>query len=69
MLAGAFRDPLLREERLDLLVEDNAHIYDEKEHDNTWDHVTRLRILLPRFRWHVQLTKNNANSSPRCFCG
>ena len=35
LLVGAFRDPLLREECLNLLVEDNAHIYDEKEHDNT----------------------------------
>ena len=35
LLIGAFRDPLLREECLDLLVEHNAHIYDEKEHDDT----------------------------------
>ena len=35
LLVGAFRDPLLRKECLDLLVEHNAHIYDEKEHDNT----------------------------------
>ena len=35
LLVGAFRNPLLREESLDLLVEHNTHIYDEKEHDNT----------------------------------